>query len=163
MRITNQSQDTVEDEDEEEPVSKPKSAAKPKSTNAKKEKPAAEAAAPAPASAAAAEAKEDSGADKDPLAGDAEAQRVKDWRHKLQRAFLGKALPEADVSPRPLRSWRVVLLTPFHWQAMDHFDKLFKEIEEYDKMTVEYLTYTKIAKGGWPVGCVQSGGGALAD
>lgn len=30
---------------------------------------------------------------------------------------------------------------------MDHFDKLFKEIEEYDKMTVEYLSYSKIGKG----------------
>lgn len=88
-----QSKDTVEDEDEEEVASKPQSTSKPKSSNAKKEKPSTPA-----APAAAAEAKEDSGADKDPLAGDAEAQRVKDWRHKLQRAFLGKGLPEADVS-----------------------------------------------------------------
>ena len=34
----------------------------------------------------------------DPLEKDPEAVRVKEWRHKLQRAFLGKGLPGASVS-----------------------------------------------------------------
>jgi hypothetical protein len=36
--------------------------------------------------------------DADPLASDPECVKVKDWRHKLQRAFLGKGLPTTDVS-----------------------------------------------------------------
>jgi hypothetical protein len=34
----------------------------------------------------------------DPLANDPEAKKVKDWRHKLQRGFLGKSTPTEDVS-----------------------------------------------------------------
>jgi len=34
----------------------------------------------------------------DPNSSDPECVKVKDWRHKLQRAFLGKAPPTADVS-----------------------------------------------------------------
>lgn len=34
----------------------------------------------------------------DPLASDPECVKVKDWRHKLQRAFLGKGLPTEAVS-----------------------------------------------------------------
>jgi len=34
----------------------------------------------------------------DPNSTDPECIKVKDWRHKLQRAFLGKAPPTADVS-----------------------------------------------------------------
>ena len=33
----------------------------------------------------------------DPLSKDPECVKVKDWRHKLQRAFLGKGLPGAGV------------------------------------------------------------------
>lgn len=33
----------------------------------------------------------------DPLSQNPECVKVKDWRHKLQRAFLGKSLPTADV------------------------------------------------------------------
>ena len=34
----------------------------------------------------------------DPLANDPVCVKVKDWRHKLQRAFLSKSLPTAEVS-----------------------------------------------------------------
>ena len=34
----------------------------------------------------------------DPLASDPHCVKVKDWRHKLQRAFLGKELPKEEVS-----------------------------------------------------------------
>lgn len=40
----------------------------------------------------------------DPLAQNPENVKVKNWRHKLQRAFLGKDLPNADVSWRTLGS-----------------------------------------------------------
>jgi hypothetical protein len=43
----------------------------------------------------------------DPLSTDPECVKVKDWRHKLQRAFLGKAPPTADVSD-PSGFWRIV-------------------------------------------------------
>lgn len=63
----------------------------------------------------------------DPMANNKEAVRVKDWRHKLQRAFLSKGLPAAS--------------------EMDNFDELFKAIETYTEMTVEFLKYSKIDKG----------------
>jgi hypothetical protein len=34
----------------------------------------------------------------DPLASDPDCVKVKDWRHKLQRAFLGKSLPSTEAS-----------------------------------------------------------------
>lgn len=58
---------------------------------------------------------------------DPEAIRVKDWRHRLQRAFLGSELPTAD--------------------KMEGFDELFTTLENYEKMTVDYLAYSKIGKG----------------
>ncbi|KAI9634104.1 uncharacterized protein MKK02DRAFT_38775 [Dioszegia hungarica] len=64
--------------------------------------------------------------DDDPLSNDPECRKVKDWRHKLQRAFLGKALPEADEMPG--------------------YDQLFKDIEAYKGMTTDALTYSKIGK-----------------
>ncbi|KAL7418503.1 hypothetical protein Q5752_006961 [Cryptotrichosporon argae] len=62
----------------------------------------------------------------DELANDPEAAKVKDWRHKLQRAFLGKSVPEA--------------------QEMDQYDELFKTIENYKGMTIKYLLHSKIGK-----------------
>ncbi|KAK4685938.1 hypothetical protein P7C73_g4197, partial [Tremellales sp. Uapishka_1] len=62
----------------------------------------------------------------DALANDPEAVKVKDWRHKLQRAFLGKTLPTAA--------------------EMDQYDTIFKTIEEYEKMSIEYLQHSKIGK-----------------
>ncbi|EIN11168.1 hypothetical protein PUNSTDRAFT_118694 [Punctularia strigosozonata HHB-11173 SS5] len=49
-----------------------------------------------------------------------------DWRHKLQKAFLGKN-PSPD-------------------EAMPDVDKLLKEVEEYDGMSIAYLQYSKIGK-----------------
>lgn len=64
--------------------------------------------------------------DDDPLAQNPECVKVKDWRHKLQRAFLGKAMPSADEMPT--------------------YDSLFKTIEEYKDITIDALTYSKIGK-----------------
>jgi hypothetical protein len=66
----------------------------------------------------------------DPMASDPDAVKVKDWRHKLQRAFLVKAtgLPAAE--------------------DMDTFDELFRTIENYENMKFEYLQFSKIGKGG---------------
>ncbi|CAK9783000.1 unnamed protein product [Cutaneotrichosporon oleaginosum] len=57
---------------------------------------------------------------------DPEAVKVKDWRHKLQRAFLQKGVPTAS--------------------EMDQYDDLFKTIEKYDDMKIEYLQFSKIGK-----------------
>jgi len=63
----------------------------------------------------------------DPLAADPEAVKVKDWRHKLQRAFLVKGVPDAS--------------------EMDTYDDLFRSIENYTDMKLEYLQFSKIGKG----------------
>ncbi|BEI81042.1 hypothetical protein CcaverHIS002_0202020 [Cutaneotrichosporon cavernicola] len=57
---------------------------------------------------------------------DPEAVKVKDWRHKLQRAFLQKGVPTAT--------------------EMDQYDDLFKTIENYGDMKIEYLQFSKIGK-----------------
>ncbi|OCF61281.1 hypothetical protein L486_00928 [Kwoniella mangroviensis CBS 10435] len=64
--------------------------------------------------------------DDDPLASNPECVKVKDWRHKLQRAFLSKSLPSAEEMPS--------------------YDDLFKTIESYDSMTIDALQYSKIGK-----------------
>ncbi|KIO30362.1 hypothetical protein M407DRAFT_242247 [Tulasnella calospora MUT 4182] len=63
----------------------------------------------------------------DPLANDPDAQRVKDWRHKLQRGFLtgGKPPQAADM---PL------------------LDQIFSTVENYPNLTIEYLQFSKIGK-----------------
>ncbi|KAF8599880.1 hypothetical protein BDV93DRAFT_608970 [Ceratobasidium sp. AG-I] len=52
---------------------------------------------------------------------DPEADNVKEWRYKLQRAFLNGT-------------------------ELAYLASLFTTIEQYDKMTVEYLAYSKIGK-----------------
>jgi len=59
------------------------------------------------------------------MEGDPEAAKVKDWRHKLQRAFLGK------VPPKP--------------EDMPMHDTTFSQVEEFD-MSIKYLQYSKIGK-----------------
>jgi len=59
------------------------------------------------------------------LANDPDAVRVKEWRHKLQRAFLGK--------------------TPAQVENMPELDQLFTTIEEHD-LTIEQLQYSKLGK-----------------
>ncbi|THH06047.1 hypothetical protein EW145_g4357 [Phellinidium pouzarii] len=71
-------------------------------------------------------AKRDKEEEVDPeMENDPEANKVKDMRHKLQRAFLGKALPKDEDTPG--------------------LDVLFNKVEEFD-MTIKYLQYSKIGK-----------------
>ncbi|KAJ7247143.1 hypothetical protein B0H12DRAFT_1125374 [Mycena haematopus] len=57
---------------------------------------------------------------------DPEAVMVRKWRHDLQKAFL---------SPRNCLS---------QGEKMPALDTLFTDVEEYQNMTVEYLTYSKL-------------------
>ncbi|KAI0674894.1 hypothetical protein C8Q78DRAFT_508117 [Trametes maxima] len=71
-------------------------------------------------------AKRDEDADS-PLMNDPEALKVREWRHKLQKAFLNnKAAPKEDDMPA--------------------LDQLFSTVENYENMTIEYLTFSKIGK-----------------
>ncbi|GJE92844.1 hypothetical protein PsYK624_090020 [Phanerochaete sordida] len=60
------------------------------------------------------------------LAKDPEAVKVRDWRHKLQKAFLSKAVPKEEDMPG--------------------FDQLFRTVEEYESMSLQYLSFSKIGK-----------------
>jgi len=66
--------------------------------------------------------------DDDPLASDPEAVRVRDWRHKLQKTFLN----DKGTGPKP--------------EEMPACNDLFTSIEQYDKMNIHYLSYSKIGK-----------------
>ncbi|KAJ3561459.1 hypothetical protein NP233_g10179 [Leucocoprinus birnbaumii] len=58
---------------------------------------------------------------------DPEALKVRDWRHKLQKTFLShKGLPKDEDMPS--------------------IDTLFTTVEQYDKITIEYLQFSKIGK-----------------
>ncbi|KAG2016634.1 hypothetical protein CC2G_009784 [Coprinopsis cinerea AmutBmut pab1-1] len=57
---------------------------------------------------------------------DPEALKVRDWRHKLQKSFLGKTTPKEEDMP--------VL------------DELFKTVENFDGITIEHLQFSKIGK-----------------
>ncbi|KAI0028446.1 hypothetical protein K488DRAFT_80684 [Vararia minispora EC-137] len=61
------------------------------------------------------------------FANDPEAQKVKNWRHSLQKTFLTDGKP-----PKP--------------EEMPASDELFRTIEQYDGMTEDYLQYSKIPK-----------------
>lgn len=63
----------------------------------------------------------------DPLAADPEAVKVREWRHRLQKTFLtdGK-------DPKP--------------EDMPACDELFTTIEQYEKMNIHYLSFSKIGK-----------------
>lgn len=58
---------------------------------------------------------------------DPETKKVKEWRHKVQKVFLGKA---ETINP----------------EEMPAADATFKTVEEYDGMTAEHLRTTKIGK-----------------
>ncbi|OXC59572.1 hypothetical protein C358_04969 [Cryptococcus neoformans MW-RSA852] len=64
--------------------------------------------------------------DEDPLASNPECVKVKDWRHKLQKAFLGESMPAESEMP--------------------HWNEVFESIKSYDSMTIEALQYSKIGK-----------------
>ncbi|KAF8602530.1 hypothetical protein BDV93DRAFT_545196 [Ceratobasidium sp. AG-I] len=118
---TKKSAEHIESEDDDD---KP-AAEKPTSSKVEKERPnkraKKESIAPAPAAAAADEEGDDAA-----MASDPEAAKVKEWRHKLQRAFLTKTAPVPE--------------------EMAGLDTVFTTVEQYDKMTVEYLSYSKIGK-----------------
>ncbi|OCH89065.1 hypothetical protein OBBRIDRAFT_779052 [Obba rivulosa] len=58
---------------------------------------------------------------------DPEAQKVRDWRHKLQKAFLNtKAVPKDEDMPG--------------------LDRLFSTVESYEGMNIQYLQFSKIGK-----------------
>ncbi|ODN73165.1 hypothetical protein L202_07730 [Cryptococcus amylolentus CBS 6039] len=52
--------------------------------------------------------------------------KVKGWRHVLQKAFLGNSMPSAE--------------------SIHSFDETFREIENYEEMTIEALQFSKIGK-----------------
>ncbi|TYJ53947.1 hypothetical protein B9479_005424 [Cryptococcus floricola] len=52
--------------------------------------------------------------------------KVKGWRHVLQKAFLGGSMPSAE--------------------SIHLYDETFREIENYEQMTIEALQYSKIGK-----------------
>ncbi|CAE6404498.1 unnamed protein product [Rhizoctonia solani] len=124
-RKTKKSAEQIESEDEEDKASR---ADKPTSSKVEKERPSKrakkESTAPQPSVGAAGGG--DDEADDAAMANDPEAAKVKEWRHKLQRAFLTK------TSPAP--------------EEMAGLDTVFTTVESYDKMTVEYLSYSKIGK-----------------
>ncbi|KAF9456049.1 hypothetical protein BDZ94DRAFT_1276644 [Collybia nuda] len=69
--------------------------------------------------------KEEDG-DDSKLADDPEAIKVREWRHRLQKAFLGKGIPKEEDTPS--------------------LDTLFTTVETYDKISVQYLQFSKIGK-----------------
>ncbi|KAF8317047.1 hypothetical protein F5887DRAFT_1066632 [Amanita rubescens] len=61
------------------------------------------------------------------LSNDPEAVRVRDWRHKLQKSFLSaKGLPKDEEMPA--------------------LDSLFTSVENYDRINIQYLSFSKIGK-----------------
>ncbi|KAF7360837.1 PWWP domain-containing protein [Mycena sanguinolenta] len=63
-------------------------------------------------------------------AADPEAQKVRKWRQKLQKTFLGNS----GYTPQPTA------------ELMPAVDTLFKWLEEYGDMKAEYLKFSKIGK-----------------
>lgn len=70
------------------------------------------------------------------LENDPEANKVKDMRHKLQRAFLSKTGPKPEVCFSFAEGLAVD--SRHDLQDMSALDKLFNEVEEYG-MTIQYL------------------------
>ncbi|KAK2464792.1 hypothetical protein APHAL10511_003210 [Amanita phalloides] len=61
------------------------------------------------------------------LSGDPEALRVRDWRHKLQKSFLStKGTPKDEEMPI--------------------LDNLFTTVENYERINIQYLSFSKIGK-----------------
>lgn len=74
-----------------------------------------------------------------PFMVDPEALKVREWRHKLQKAFLHTyATPKEDVST--LQESRPSTTAHPRGQDMPALDRLFALVETYDNMTTEYLT-----------------------
>ncbi|GJJ06846.1 hypothetical protein Clacol_010503 [Clathrus columnatus] len=69
--------------------------------------------------------KEKSVTEEDAISKDPEAIKVKEWRHKLQRAFLSKSVPKEEEMPE--------------------YDQLFTTIEKHD-LTLDQLTLGKVMR-----------------
>ncbi|KAI0661409.1 hypothetical protein C8Q70DRAFT_712910 [Cubamyces menziesii] len=79
-----------------------------------------------------------------PMMHDPEALKVREWRHKLQKAFLNnKGTPKEEVRPFPFSPHTI---SSHNLQEMPAHDQLFSTIENYDNMTIGYLTFSKIGK-----------------
>ncbi|KAG8934533.1 hypothetical protein FRC03_010469 [Tulasnella sp. 419] len=114
--------DIEEDADKADPTP----ARKPKSRRAKKEESTTETP-DRPAKRAKKDKAEDEDVEDAALANDPEAQRVKEWRHKLQRGFLtNKSPPVAEDMPT--------------------YDQIFSTVETYEGLTIQYLSFSKIGK-----------------
>ncbi|KAJ7645009.1 hypothetical protein B0H17DRAFT_1186975 [Mycena rosella] len=61
-----------------------------------------------------------------PADNDPDALKVREWRHKLQKAFLTSTSLTEDEMPA--------------------LDALFTAVEEYETMSIEYLAFSKIGK-----------------
>ena len=73
-----------------------------------------------------------------PMMHDPEALKVREWRHKLQKAFLNnKGTPKEEVRPFPFSPHTI---SSHNLQEMPAHDQLFSTIENYDNMTIGYLT-----------------------
>ena len=71
------------------------------------------------------------------MANDPEAVKIKEWRHKLQRAFLRDGHPIEELVRR-LYIYGCKLNAPL--QSLPEYDETFKVIENYEGLTVEYLS-----------------------
>ncbi|KAL1412777.1 hypothetical protein Q8F55_000525 [Vanrija albida] len=122
------------EEEGDEPKGKRKRASAPVKKDSKKAKTAKKAAAEEKPKAKAEKPKaqkKESGSEPAPNADDSaspQSVKVRDWRHKLQRAFLSKDKPLPAAS------------------EMDSWDELFKTIEEAADITVAAILYSKIDK-----------------
>ena len=71
------------------------------------------------------------------MANDPEAVKIKEWRHKLQRAFLRDGHPiEEAVRRLYFYGCKIQRLS----QSLPEYDETFKVIENYEGLTVEYLS-----------------------
>ncbi|KDQ55619.1 hypothetical protein JAAARDRAFT_133417 [Jaapia argillacea MUCL 33604] len=61
------------------------------------------------------------------MAADPEANKVKEWRHRLQKIFLHQKIPAKA-------------------EDMPEMDELFTTVEQFDKMNIQYLQHSKIGK-----------------
>ncbi|TFK61848.1 hypothetical protein BDN72DRAFT_903729 [Pluteus cervinus] len=72
-----------------------------------------------------------------------DAQKVREWRHKVQKTFLGRHRMSEQVGLDVLTLVIHNLRSPRDLPCMD---ELFTVMEEYNGMTSDYLKYSKINK-----------------
>ncbi|KAJ9475129.1 ISWI one complex protein 4 [Pseudozyma hubeiensis] len=128
----NQDQLEEEDEEDDEPSSKkrkraPETGKIRESADKRKKSKASEAAKTKPEKPASKAGAAANGEDKSDESLDPETKKVKEWRHKVQKVFLGR---DGTISA----------------EDMPSADATFKTVEEYDGMTADHLRTTKIGK-----------------